>query len=51
MSHIFKTQENTEKLNVESDVNIEICQMCNHERTLYMSEGKMICPVATKFLF
>ena len=50
-SYLFKTQENTEKLNVESDVNIEICQMCNHERTLYMSEGKMICPICGDEIF
>ena len=43
-SYLFKTQENTEKLNQENDVNIEICPMCNVERVLYMSEGKMICP-------
>ena len=50
-SYLFKTQENTEKLNVESDVNIEICPMCNHERTLYMSEGKMICPICGDEIF
>tara|TARA_B100000989_G_scaffold297618_1_gene283872 strand:+ start:1015 stop:2238 length:1224 start_codon:yes stop_codon:yes gene_type:complete len=43
-SYLFKTQENTEKLNQENDVNIEICPLCNVERVLYMSEGKMICP-------
>ena len=43
-SYLFKTQENTEKLNLENDVNIEICNLCNQERVLYMSEGKMICP-------
>jgi len=50
-SYLFKTQENTEKLNVESDVNIEICPMCNQERTLYMSEGKMICPICGDEIF
>jgi len=50
-SYLFKTQENTEKLNVESDVNIEICTMCNQERTLYMSEGKMICPICGDEIF
>jgi hypothetical protein len=43
-SYLFKTQENTEKLNQENDVNIEICPMCNVERVLFMAEGKMICP-------
>ena len=43
-SYLFKTQENTEKLNQENDVNIEICPLCNVERILYMAEGKMICP-------
>jgi hypothetical protein len=43
-SYLFKTRENTEKLNLENDVNIEICNLCNQERVLYMSEGKMICP-------
>lgn len=43
-SYLFKTHENTEKLNLENDVNIEICTLCNQERVLYMSEGKMICP-------
>ncbi len=50
-SYLFKTQENTDKLNVESDVNIEICQLCNNERTLYMSEGKMICPICGDEIF
>ena len=38
-SYLFKTQENTEKLNVESDVNIEICTLCNHERTIIYVRG------------
>jgi len=50
-TYLFKTQENTDKLNVESDVNIEICQICNNERTLYMSEGKMICPICGDEIF
>ena len=50
-SYLFKTQENTDKLNQESDFNHEICPMCNHERTLYMSEGKMICPICGDEIF
>ena len=38
-SYLFKTQENTEKLNLESDVN-EICTLYNHERTLICQKVK-----------
>ena len=50
-SYLFKTRENTDKLNLENDVNIEICPLCNHERVLYMSEGKMICPICGDEIF
>ena len=50
-SYLFKTRENTDKLNLENDVNIEICPLCNHERVLFMSEGKMICPVCGDEIF
>jgi hypothetical protein len=50
-SYLFKTQENTDKLNQECDLNHEICPKCNQERTLYMSEGKMICPICGDEIF
>ena len=41
--YLLLTDENFENLNIEKNQTIDICQKCVVEKTLYMSEGKMIC--------
>ena len=41
--YLLLTDENFENLNIEKNQTIDICQKCGVEKTLYMSEGKMIC--------
>ena len=40
--YLAKTEENFIN-NSDSDDNIDICEKCNVERTLYLSEGIMVC--------
>ena len=41
--YLLLTDENFDNLNIEKNQTIDICQKCLVEKTLYMSEGKMIC--------
>ena len=41
--YLLLTDENFDNLNIEKNSNIDFCNNCGIEKTLYMSEGKMIC--------
>ena len=41
--YLLLTDENFENLNIEKHATIDFCNICGIEKTLYMSEGKMIC--------
>ena len=41
--YLLLTDENFDNLNIEKTKTVDFCEMCNIEKTLYMSEGKMIC--------
>ena len=41
--YLLLTDENFDNLNIEKNSNIDFCNKCGIEKTLYMSEGKMIC--------
>ena len=41
--YLLLTDENFDNLNIEKSKSIDFCEYCNIEKTLYMSEGKMIC--------
>ena len=41
--YLLLTDENFENLNIEKHATIDFCTICGIEKTLYMSEGKMIC--------
>jgi len=41
--YLLLTDENFNNLNIEKTKNLDFCDICGIEKTLYMSEGKMIC--------
>ena len=41
--YLLLTDENFDNLNIEKLATIDFCNICGIEKTLYMSEGKMIC--------
>tara|TARA_B100001093_G_C26797325_1_gene1001745 strand:- start:376 stop:1596 length:1221 start_codon:yes stop_codon:yes gene_type:complete len=41
--YLLLTDENFDNLNIEKTKTVDFCEVCNIEKTLYMSEGKMIC--------
>ena len=41
--YLLLTDENFDNLNIEKTKNLDFCEQCGIEKTLYMSEGKMIC--------
>ena len=41
--YLLLTDENFDNLNIEKTKNLDFCDQCGIEKTLYMSEGKMIC--------
>jgi len=41
--YLLLTDENFDNLNIEKHATIDFCNVCGVEKTLYMSEGKMIC--------
>ena len=41
--YLLLTDENFDNLNIEKHATIDFCNICGIEKTLYMSEGKMIC--------
>jgi hypothetical protein len=41
--YLLLTDENFDNLNIEKNETLDYCETCGLEKTLYMSEGKMIC--------